>query len=144
MGTNYYLTFNGSLLDRLKDKPKVELHIGKSSGGWCFSLHVVPELGINSLRDWYRLFRKDDNVITNEYHDVLTIEQMLDVITNRKSRANTLPEASSTLSSQRELARYLAANHAVLGPYKLMRHKIDGFCIGHGTGTWDLLNGEFS
>lgn len=50
MGTNYYL----------HTKPDCEccgrgfepLHIGKSSGGWCFSLHVMPEDNINTLDDW--------------------------------------------------------------------------------------------
>jgi hypothetical protein len=36
MSTNYYLH------EYVSTDPKI-LHIGKSSGGWCFSLHVVEE-----------------------------------------------------------------------------------------------------
>ena len=32
------------------------LHIGKSSYGWHFSLCIYPELGINDLEDWKKLF----------------------------------------------------------------------------------------
>ena len=47
MGTNYYL----------HKKPPCEacghepapLHIGKSSGGWCFSLHVIPEIALTGV-----------------------------------------------------------------------------------------------
>src|SRR2546426_12067923 len=84
MGTNYYLNLKGNFIERMQDKQPITLHIGKSSGGWCFSLHVIPERGINSLRDWYRLWRRDCNVIKNEYGDVMSIREMLSVITERK------------------------------------------------------------
>lgn len=29
-------------------------------------------------------------------------------------------------------------------PPTCLRHTVDGFCIGHGAGTWDLMVGEFS
>jgi hypothetical protein len=56
MGTNYYSVRRGvEELDSdafwaLRDEDSDDcLHIGKSSLGWCFSLHVIPERGINTL-----------------------------------------------------------------------------------------------
>ena len=51
MGTNYYL-YEGSEACPTCKRPFEPLHIGKSSAGWCFSLHVIPEEGINTLDDW--------------------------------------------------------------------------------------------
>ena len=113
MGTNYYLY----------EKPACEccghrdepLHIGKSSGGWCFSLHVIPENGIKSLVDWISLWSKEGVIIEDEYGKKVSNEEMLDVITNRVWR----------------------------GQFP-MRHDIDDYrCVGHGEGTWDLITGEF-
>jgi hypothetical protein len=142
MGTNYFLTFNGTMMDRLVENSVKELHIGKSSMGWCFGLHVIPELGLNSLRDWYRVLSKKQNVITNEYREVISIASMLAIITERRSNFKA-PEIK-TASDQQDLDRYLHANHAALGPNGLLRHKRDSLCIGHGTGPWDLMNGDYS
>ena len=112
MGTNYYL----------HQKPDCEccgrqfepLHIGKSSGGWCFALHVVPENGINTLDDWRALWSATSAVIRDEYGDTVSIEDMERVITQRKWRGQS-PD----------------------------RH-YDRHCVGHGEGTWDYIIGEFS
>ena len=61
MGTNYYLTEDCECCGRAFP----DLHIGKSSGGWCFSLHVIPSEGLNSLDEWESRF--SCGVITNEY-----------------------------------------------------------------------------
>jgi hypothetical protein len=134
------------MLDQLMDKPKVKLHIGKSSGGWCFSLHVIPELGLNSLRSWYSMFRKNNNLIVNEYQALVSIDKMLAIITNRGSPDKIeVPDYNSNAHKTRiELKHYLDANGAILGPNNLLRHRIDGSCIGHGTGTWDFIKGNFS
>lgn len=65
MGTNYYL----------QEKPPCDkcgreferLHIGQSSAGWCFALHVIPELGINNLADWKKRWEEHPSVIRDEY-----------------------------------------------------------------------------
>ena len=51
MSTNYYLFENYCEQCKRSD----ELHIGKSSVGWYFSLCVYPERKINSLDDWKKL-----------------------------------------------------------------------------------------
>lgn len=129
MGTNYYLY----------EKPDCEcccrpfepLHIGKSSGGWCFSLHVIPEDRINTLEDWRQLWSEDGAFIRNEYGDKISITEMEDIITNRSR------EFSGTDDSWYE------ENHAERGPNNMARHVIGRFCIGHGPGTWDYVVGEF-
>ena len=114
MGTNYYL----------HQKPDCEccgrsfepLHIGKSSGGWCFSLHVMPEDHINSLDDWRALWTAPGAYIRNEYGERVSIADMEMIITVRHWRGSA------------------PARHGV----------DDRHCVGHGEGTWDYITGDFS
>lgn len=48
MGTNYY--YYQDVCPHC-GKPDKKLHIGKSSGGWYFSLHIIPEEKIFNLKD---------------------------------------------------------------------------------------------
>ena len=62
MGTNYYL------------KTKTDsLHIGKSSAGWHFLLVIYPDLNLNSLEDWKKVFTIKKNTIVNEYGDTIPL-----------------------------------------------------------------------
>lgn len=85
MGTNYYLhEKHPETCPHCGHTPGHEpLHIGKSSCGWCFSLHVMPEEGLNTLDDWRRRWAKDGVVIKNEYGGAFTPAQMLEIITER-------------------------------------------------------------
>lgn len=48
------------------DWPYVQqIHVGKSSGGWAFNLHVLPDLGITDLEDWAELLKY--GVLKDEY-----------------------------------------------------------------------------
>lgn len=126
MGTNYYAE-----IDCCKEcgRSAETKHIGKSSAGWCFSLHVDDE--IDSLCAWVKFLSKDNVTIKSEYGDVLTIDYMVDVIAGR-----TWPKRPESFDYQ--------ANDAETGPNNLVRHRIDGvYCVGHGEGTWDLMKGEF-
>ncbi len=127
MGTNYYLEFSPCSGCGKSDLP---LHIGKSSGGWCFALRVYPEF-ITSLEDWKRKWTEEGVRIVNEYGEVLSANDMLKVITERSSF-----EAPSDFSYER--------NKAIKGPNNLCRHLLGGHCVGHGEGTWDLILGDFS
>jgi hypothetical protein len=116
----------------------MRVHIGKSSFGWRFSLHVDPEgkewipsgqnspereenLKIRDLDDWQFLWGERNSAIVDEYGEVLTVEGMLSIITDRRP------------------GRYC---HADAEP---ARHEIDHkHCIGHGSGPWDLIIGTFS
>lgn len=114
MGTNYYLHTKPDCECCGRDFPP--MHIGKSSGGWCFSLHVMPEDNINTLEDWRELWRQPESFIRNEYSEKVPIEEMEKIITNRSYRGG-IP----------------------------LRHELDKrHCVGHGSGTWDYIIGDFS
>ena len=140
MGTNYYSVKRGveelgaedfwSCLDGEGDSV---LHIGKSSGGWCFSLHVIPERGINDLWDWFDLFLDPDRIIINEYSDNIPIADMMRTITQR-SRPEPNFWDDDTMQK----------NYAEPGPNNLVRHQIGHGCVKHGIGTWDCIIGRFS
>jgi hypothetical protein len=112
VGTNFYLIENVCPHCSRGDE---RLHIGKSSAGWCFSLHVHPDNGINNLADWEARWNRDDAVIADEYGHSVTPNEMMDRITKRE------------------------------WPNGLSRHDVDGrHCISHGEGTYDLCRGDFS
>ena len=56
-------------------------HIGNSSVGWCFSLHVYPDEGINTLQDW-RKYLEGKN-IKDEYGNTITFDNLMERITKR-------------------------------------------------------------
>lgn len=127
MGTNYYLRYNQcEKCGHLEEK-----HIGKSSVGWCFALHVYPDEGINDLLEWEVLWKIGD--IYDEYERKITSAEMKRIITERKWKGTVLDRG------------WYFSNNAEPGPNGLARSKIDGsHCIGHGAGTWDLEVGDFS
>ena len=132
MGTNYYLEEDVCCEC---DKPNKRLHIGKSSGGWCFSLHVIPEEGLTDFDTWFVRWMKEHHRsrIVDEYGGLVTAGEMYAIVKNR-SWARQTPDQFD-----------YAANHAEPGPNGLARHQLlPGHCIGHGEGTWDLIQGEFS
>jgi hypothetical protein len=120
MGTNYYLC---------KDDRRI--HIGKSSAGWCFSLHVIPEEGINTLDDWISLWGQPGMQIEDEYGRVIDIENMERIITKR-----SFMQSFGTFDHTDDIAQP--------GPNGLVRFKIGNHCVAHGDGTWDCIEGDFS
>jgi len=111
MGTNYYLTEESC---PHCGRSGERLHIGKSSAGWCFALHVTDD--IKSLADWQALWSKPGAKIVDEYGDAFTPEAMLAGITERSWKGGE------------------PRRHPLDGSH----------CIGHGDGTYDLIPGEFS
>ena len=138
MGTNYYLHKNECPHCHRSDEPT---HIGKSSGGWCFGLHVYPENGIKTLSDWREIWSKPEVIIKNEYGETVSPDGMEMIITKREGTEwKKFP-----MYGYRDIPDFLEKNHAMPGPKNLVRHKIDQHnCIGHGKGTWDYLVGDFS
>lgn len=113
MGTNYYLHEREPC--ECCGREFKAMHIGKSSHGWCFSLHVDPNDNVQSLDDWRRLWSQPGARIVDECGAHITPEAMEQTITNRSH------------------------------PHGLTRSRIDGYhCVGHGEGTWDYITGEFS
>jgi hypothetical protein len=158
MGTNYY--FRKPLTNYCehcgRSDPPEELHIGKSSAGWCFSLHVHPEQDICSLADWETIWPA--GAIFNEYGEELSPSEMLGVITGRlfdkdwdsdwwapKPFGTTLGGKPFTLPGYASEASFHRSNGSERGPNGLLRHRVDGHhCIGHGPGTYDYIAGDFS
>lgn len=82
MGTNYYLEKRmGRCPTCLGQYPDERLHIGKSSAGWAFSLHVTPE--IPTLYHWLPLLLEPGARIVDEYGSRIHPEEMLRVIACR-------------------------------------------------------------
>ncbi len=107
-------------------------HIGKSSAGWVFHVHVYPDEGINTLEDWGKLIGKEGSYIEDEYGRTVDPHDMIDCIVDRTWNGNGWTEKS------------LRENGAELGPNGLARAKIGRYCVGHGEGTWDYHIGDFS
>jgi hypothetical protein len=139
MGTNYYWTRTDNYCDQCKRFDVIEkLHIGKSSVGWCFSVHVYPDREapdgkfspIVSLDDWKKLWASG-GIIQDDNDEKITLGDMLAVITERGG-----PDRNDSFYRERR---------ALKGPNNLLRHRLDdGMTVGHGEGTWDYVEGEFS
>jgi hypothetical protein len=80
MGTNYYLEETPPC--ECCKRPYDSIHIGKSSAGWVFSLHVIPG-EIENLDQWKERWSKEGVRIFDEYGERFTPDEMLHVITNR-------------------------------------------------------------
>lgn len=148
MGCNYYL--EGYKPRKLSSEPKEQkLHIGKSSYGWVFALHVLPEQGINDLPDWLKLFHEEDTRIVDEYGREVSREEMVDIIVNREymEPKKLLKDQEFLDVNQAEYGEFVATETLLGGlTYHLLRSRIseETCCVGHGDGTWDLITGEFS
>lgn len=106
MGTNYYVYITSE--DATKDAE--ELHIGKSSSGWVFSLRVYPDQGIRTLYDWLPVLLDSQNTIRDEYAHNITSAEMLRTISARSR--DTLLEMSQA---------DLDLNQAVISEHNLLR-----------------------
>lgn len=133
MGTNYYLFSDACDKCQRGDGP---LHIGKSSAGWCFSLHVIPDEGIMDLPDWVVRWSAPNVIIKDEYGGVVSGDEMLLVITARH-----WDRTDKSFVGYRDEADFHRQNHSMNGPNGLLRH---AGCFKHGDGTWDCIEGEFS
>lgn len=118
-------------------------HIGKSSFGWCFGVHIYHEDGIKNLSDWEKLFSKKGSYIKDECGERISSKEMKSIIRERKMRNSRTGKYywKQLYESENE---FLEANHAIKGPNGLLRRKIGTNCEGHGIGTWDYCVGEFS
>ena len=159
MGTNYY--FRKPLTNYCehcgRSDPPEELHIGKSSGGWCFGLHVYPEDGIRGLADWEAIWATPGTIV-NAYGEDVTREEMYLVIAERsrgkdweapwwapKPCGTDFKGNPVTIPGYLSEADFHRFNHSERGPKGLLRHRVDGHhCIGHGPSTYDYIVGDFS
>ena len=139
VGTNYYLKKNPC---PHCGRAEEEVHIGKSSGGWCFALHVYPEDGINDMADWLPLLTSDKNSIRDEYGQDIHSGEMLCIIRERETSEAKFESKPYGYDSWTD---FHVKNHSFAGPRGLLRHKVErGHCIKNGEGTWDCIVGDFS
>lgn len=128
MGTNFYLIEAAcSHCGRERER----LHIGKSSAGWCFTLHVTPVKGIYDLEDWITRWSKPGALIVDEYGRTVPPDTMLKTVTLRSWPLRNRPDS------------FHRSNDSEPGPHGLLRHRLGRFCVKHGAGTWDCVVGEF-
>lgn len=119
MGTNYYLQVNYCLSCGRGDA----LHIGKSSQGWAFALHVYPKndicdgltdetmgalevSGIESWSEWKSLITAPGAVITDEYGNTIAGADMVNRITDRGGLRGLRSHAEVDRTAKRGLGTY--------------------------------------
>jgi hypothetical protein len=80
MSTNYYAEDEATCNNPAHTET---LHIGKSSGGWKFGFHGIPdhEPPLTSWRAWREFLA--DRIITDEYGRTLTLDEFRDVVEKR-------------------------------------------------------------
>lgn len=129
------------------------LHVGKSSSGWCFSLHIYPELGIETLDDWVDRWGRYGSEIRDESLKRVYPDEMRRIVTDREGLPDPLTGEVGFVGEwwKRHHPQYQDEEHfhlcnsSVRGPLGLVRCRlIEGICVGHGEGTWDLFIGDFS
>lgn len=139
MGTNFYLCPNRCSHCGRSDEKK---HIGKSSAGWAFSLHVYPDEGIRDLGDWLLRLQDSKNHIEDENGFEISHYMMMDLISDREGIGRDWNKVPSGYGSWE---KFHEMNNSEQGPKGLMRFRVDNrHCIAHGEGTWDLIVGDFS
>lgn len=89
------------------------LHIGKSSAGWHFSLCIYPYMGIYNLEDWKRLFNSNNYIVKNEYEEEVSVDEMLDIITNRHGNSQVTDEELKQNHAERGLNNLLAHSSSI-------------------------------
>ena len=148
MGTNYYLHIKKPDQKVVTPMSFNTYHIGKSSYGWAFSLHVDEYEGVNSLQDLKnKILEAGENAtIQDEYGNIFTLDELLSVILDRSWGNYCASEEEFKTSKHMFPDDFLTSTRHKI--YKSMRrHTIDGrFCVGWSSEeeTYDLIKGSFS
>lgn len=85
MGTNFFVEADPTCNNPEHTKT---LHIGKSSAGWKFGFHGIPELGLTSWDAWQTFLER--RTITDEYGRAYTLDEFK-VWAERHSRPGDPP-----------------------------------------------------
>ena len=135
MSTNYFL--HAPACPHCGTENEAPRHLGKSSMGWCFALHVYPEEDLHNWQDVWNhidwLVNEADYIIKDEYGRVVDPATFFGIVWDRGNCPWKI------LSKQ-----WLKGNHVIPGPFGLARHRLDDRCIGHGDGPFDYIIGDFS
>jgi len=123
MGTNYYAQWDSCKHCKRADEYD-RFHVGKSSWGWMFSLHVIEQ------RDW-----DDDKYGMEAPQDY---EGWLKFLTH--SNVRVFDEYSQEMDGALFMDQVVANRQG-----DLQRHSLDGkYYTANGKGTWDMCRGEYS
>lgn len=138
MGTNYYhVTEAGNYCEHCKRfDEEFSLHIGKSSGGWAFALHIHPEEGISMLGDWVERWQQPNTKTIDSYGGEISSDEMRDIITNRKGQS----ESGRKPMGYSNWDEFHKSNFSYRGPHNLL------FSAWRAVGnedTYQLFNHEF-
>lgn len=74
MGMNYYTR---------EQQTGLELHLGKSSKNWAFTLHVHPDVSLATLDDWLELLSDPMTKIRNENDLWITKDEFEKIVRER-------------------------------------------------------------
>ena len=135
MGMNFYTIQQTNLSSFLSGDSSANdtYHIGKSSYGWVFSLHVDHDRGIYDLDDMLPMLTDSKRIIVDEDGKEISLVKLMLTIMGRSM--DKLPT---------ELPSYYSRN-AILGEKNLLRSELGhNHCVKHGAGTWDCIIGDFS
>lgn len=138
MGTNYYVKsgtkyiHNGWVTDEI-------LHIGKSSHGWYFSLHVIPWAGLNSFEDWKEFLK--GKTIHDEYGRKVSYTRMIKTIL-RDCKDGCWGKNTSFTGNIGDVAEDHGCYKIRVGKYGLW-YVEDGEREVVGDGCYTLVEGEF-
>lgn len=84
MGRNFYWS-DETQEERQEEREKHWLHIGKSSAGWLFSMHVIPSEDIESWNDWQSVLQASGKIF-DDSHNVVTFEELRQIVEDRSAK----------------------------------------------------------
>lgn len=138
MGINYYCE-TGRMLEvecdcGFRHMMPETLHIGKSSHGWKFALHAIPEKGLECWKDWEVVLR-DAKRIFDEDGDDVTFEDMRETVLHRAMELDD--EAKARVEETAERYGYFLDRRVWLfGGERGRKQGEDG--------DYSIMEGEFS
>lgn len=85
MGTNYYCDSSPCPYCGHK-KPR--LHVGKSSGGWPFLFHSIPEESLLGLQGWCDFVVLYSGALVDEYGKKISVEEFRNLVISKRGHTN--------------------------------------------------------
>lgn len=130
MSTEYYL----------QNKESKEWRpLGRSSVGWTFAFHPIPEWGIGSYEDFMLVVISDLYLIMDEYDRVITWQEFDRIVRDRKTSKDWDSEWYNRGYYYKSEHDFHISNNSCRGPNGLLRRNLSEYVIGYGEGTWDLV-----
>lgn len=134
-GYIWHNQFYNTLEDLAKDYYE-EIHVGKSSAGWVFLLHIHPDKNIYSLEDYCNIWYDPNIALYNEYDELISPKQLEHTICDRALEDDRLTQAEIKQFCKENQCRYDAS-------YGLFRYDLDEFTIPTSK-SYDITTKDFS